>query len=185
MITVNIVTDEDRFRKVADALEFLSSEEFFRTIPLAQFETKILMFMRSISPEDRGLTKAYRSSLGLYFKGGMQSFKDGWRVARETSGDSITFRIWNLLETVGGDQGVRKFSALEYGNSASSFIAKRTYVFQSVEGAWVTIKQGRTVQHAGRTGANVIGRTSDYIAQVMLPEIGQHINELITRRLAK
>jgi hypothetical protein len=180
MISVKVVQlNGNRLAKIRRELNYVSTDEFFRTIPLADFESLVEKKLRSLSPTGKSRYRSYLQALGYPSE---RTLKDGWRVKRETRGSKIEFTVWNLLETIGGKSGKAKFNALEYGSNASEWIAKRMFRFK-IGRQWVTIAQGRSVSHAGNEGAHAQERTREYIEQVLLPKIGTRIENLIAKRL--
>lgn len=184
MISVKVVeVNPSRLTKLRRELRKVSNQDFFRTIPLAEYERKILEFLRSESPEGHNDYRDFLAFLGYPTKRGpMMSFKSGWRTARETVKSSVSIRIWNLLETIGGKEGQKKFRAIEYGTSTSTWVAKRTFRFVGDDG-WKTIKQGTSVTHVGNKGADVQQKTKDYIVKTLLPQISDTVYTNIARRL--
>lgn len=188
MIQVGIyVLNPNRLKKLQRELGYLTSDEFFRTIPLANFESQVLEFLKTVSPEAKGNRYAeYLTSLGYRSsraKDSLSHFKDGWRVSRETTGNKISFKVWNVLETVAGAKGLAKFKSVEYGSKTSVWIASRFFRFQSKQG-WISIKAGQAVTHRGNKGVDAQSKTRTYIEAVLLPQIKANVEALVARRLA-
>lgn len=183
MISVKVVQlNGNRLAKVRQELRYLSTDDFFRTIPLVDFSDLVEAKLRALSPSGRSKYRAYLESLG-HPKESL-SFSQSWRVKRGNRGARIEFTIWNLLETIGGRSGDAKFKAIEFGSNASEWIVRRTFKIK-IKRDWITMVEGRSMTHAGNDAANVQARTRDYIEQVLLPRIGLRINNLIENRLNK
>lgn len=185
MISVKVVQlNGNRLAKIRRELRYLTSDAFFKTIPLSSFEDDVVKKLRDLSPKGRSKYRRYLAGLGIVPDSGDRTFRDGWRVKRGTKGTKIEFTIWNLLETIGGKRGEAKFRSIEFGSKTTQWVAKRMFRFKS-KGEWVTIAAGRSMTHSGNDGAEVQKRTAEYIENVLLPKIGAHVNKLVEQRLSR
>jgi hypothetical protein len=177
-----IQLNPNRLKKIRRELDFLSNQDFFKTIPLAEYERLIAEALRDFSPRGSSGYRDYLINLGFPATGALRSFADSWRTKRETEGTRVFFKVWNLLNTSSGSAGKAKFAAVEYGTKASTWIASRTFRFKS-KGDWITIKEGRPVAHAETKGAEVQRTVADYVEGYLLPRIGADVEALIAKRM--
>jgi hypothetical protein len=95
MISVKVVQlNGNRLAKIRRELGYLSTDDFFRTIPLADFSDLVEAKLRALSPSGKSKYRAYLSSLGHPRES--LSFKESWRVKRGNKGSKIEFTIWEL-----------------------------------------------------------------------------------------
>jgi hypothetical protein len=174
----------NRLKKVQRELGYLTGDAFLRTIPLADFGRDIEQFLKDNSPSSsEGEYARFRASIGhVMTEGRFLKFAESWRVRRETSSNKVSFKIWNLLETIGGKEGEAKFRSIEYGSKTTSWIVRNAFKVK-IKGDWVTLAAGRSVTHTGTEAANVQGKVADYIEDVIRPQVGERVREAVWRRL--
>lgn len=181
MIEIKVISlGESRIKKIRDALDYASSGEFFRTIPLADMVRGIRSYMEQISPKGKGKRYTISSTPEL------PSFSENWVVRRNTEGNKVNITLDSRLNFLnfGGRAGIAKFVAVEGGTEASTWTAKRTFKFKFGPGKnqWAKVSEGSDWEHGATPAANVIPRTSDYIQEVLIPKIKTRVEETIQRR---
>lgn len=179
MIDVKVIHPESRrMGRIKDALDFLSSAEFFRTIPLASEMEQIREFMFRISP-DRRKTRYTELS-----KPDLPPFGESWIVRRRTQGNSIVIELDNRLYSR-SHAGRDKFIGVEFGSTASTWTARKMFRFKYGPGKkqWVTVAEGSDWEHAESPAANVLEKTSAFIENVMIPRITDKFHSIVERRL--
>jgi hypothetical protein len=179
MIEIKVIhLGSSRIKKIRDALDYASSGEFFKTIPLADIVRDISSYMSRISPARR--TRRYTTG------GNIPPPFNSWVVKRTTDGNRVFITLDNRLNFMnfGGRAGIAKFTAVESGTEASTWTAKRTFRFKFGPGKkqWATVAEGSDWEHGATPAANVLPKTSDYIQEVLIPRISSRVEEIIERR---
>lgn len=184
MIRVRVKSFQTRrLDKLKDDLQFTSSSELFRTLPLAEFQRRALEYIESITP--LGRRSEYYEELGVKAnKVGDQPLKGSWRIRRIAEGNSIQFEIYSKLEVSGGKRGKAKVEAIEGGNRAGSFIAKRDFKFFSTAlDRWTYIREGDEVRRPARAGKHIVSRTAAFIQAFVAPDARDKIETILKNRL--
>lgn len=173
-----------RLEKIQHELGYITSDQFFRTIPLADFQQNLEDFLQDHSP--KGAPSDYmrfRASIGdVMHEGKFLKFAESWRIKREAGTNRISYKIWNLLETIGGHRGEAKFQSIEYGSSTTNWIVRKTFRIK-IKGDWITLAKGRSVEHKGNEGAHVQAKVSDYILNVIKPKVATRVHDTVAKRL--
>jgi hypothetical protein len=184
-VSIKVVSvNPSRLAKVRRELRYLTSEDFFRTIPLKDFQDRVQEYLKLMSPVGDESKRQFLASAGyrvMSARDARMAFSEGWRVKRQNMRGSIRFEVSHLLESK-GKKGRAKFAAVEYGSKASTWIASRRFRFKGDR--WAHITPGRKIEHAATQGANAMEKTSEYIQNVLLPLISDKVNQTIRRRLA-
>lgn len=184
MISITVVNSAATGSKLAvirRKLDYETNKAFFRTIQLSDFQERALEYLRSITPV--GKHTSYYDSLGVKAPTRAQmTLKDSWRVKRVTTEAYIGFEVTSLLERA-GKRGRAKLFSIEYGRSAGSYVAERSFSFFSTQrNSWTFIEKGKTVEIDQREGKHLVKKTSDYISSVLLPEIRDRVSSLVRSR---
>jgi len=182
MIEIKVINLQgSRLNKIRDALGYLSSPDFLRTLPLADFIKDVSSYMERISPHRR--RRQFTSGQPK-----LPHFANNWVVKRSTDGNRVFLTLDNKLNFLnfGGRAGIAKFAAIETGSTSSTWTAKRTFRFKYGPGKkqWAVVGEGSDWEHAASPAANVLPRTSDYIQDVLMPKIRQRVGETIERRMS-
>lgn len=184
MISIKVVesaTTGSKLAVIRRKLDYETNRAFFRTIQLSDFQQRALDYLRSITPT--GKATSYYESLGVKAPSRSQmALKDSWRVKRVTTESYIGFEITSLLERA-GKRGRAKLFSIEYGRSSGSYVAERNFSFFSTQrGSWTYIEKGRKVAIDAREGKRLTKKTSDYISEVLLPEVRAKVSSTVRSR---
>lgn len=183
MVSVKVYdVNGNRLAKLMRELDYLSAGDFLRTIPLAEERKETEEYMREVSPP-----KGHDSETTLWLiQNGLRpelpSFREGWRVKRVTVGNRIAWSFTNILETMRVSGAAAKFKSIEFGSKTTYWEAEREFSFK--DGRWFHVDEGQPMLHRGNKPADVIGKTTRFVATVLAPKVGLKVDALVRRRLA-
>lgn len=183
MVSVKIYeVNGNRLAKLGRELDYLSAGDFFRTLPLAEERRETEEYMREVSPP-----KGHDSETTLWLienglRPAMPSFREGWRVKRVTLGNRIAWSFTNILESVRITGAAVKFRSIEFGSKTTYWESPREYMFK--DGRWYHVDEGQPMLHRGNKPANVLGKTTQFVASVLAPKVGLKVDALVRRRLS-
>jgi hypothetical protein len=175
--------NEARLKKIRRELDYATTDDFFKTIPLAEFTRDILRYARSKSPAPHEFiaigarTMVHRQTAAQM----IEKFREGWRVERSYSGGQINLVLRNIMENYSRQN--LWLNLIEYGSGASTWIARRTFRYFSETFGWVTVQRGRTMRHAPTKGVEVTKQTVQYIEENLVPLAREKISSIIEKRL--
>lgn len=153
---------------------------------LAQLKKSTESFPGSFTANRR----EYRSSLGIIDSFLDHPLSNTWRIRRRQIADGIVIEIYSLWETQGGERGKAKLYALEYGRSAGSYVAQRTFRFYGALGdtgepSWITIKKGRIVRIAELPAHRRISNAKEMIELILHPLLNARLDQKVRLTLEK
>ncbi len=182
-ITAKLKPDSRRIDRLVEDLQYVNSQSFVRSLPLASFRERALNFLKKHFPVSKQ-GSSNQNEFGYHLV-------EGWKSKLVSSVTGVGFELYHMGE--GNSRILTILNSLNTGSKAFSYTAKDDFVFwgkyRTLKGkltkreGWISIVEGRTVNRSEREGVEFEQDTYDYITMTLLPEMREMVRDRVASRL--